>query len=139
MPRIAESSFRRALLIALAVAGLLTHPDQALCIGADGHLAVEAAAGSGRDCCPADGGASAARENSWTNDSCGPCRDLTLPLWTVMRAGKDESAAPPPPPPMIPVFGASAPPIAAHALRAASPPSADRAPTSSILSVVIRC
>jgi hypothetical protein len=139
MPRITESSFPRALLIVLAVAGLLTHPDQALCIGADGHLAVESAAGSGRDCCPADGEASAAREIAWMNDSCGPCVDLALPLWTVTRTAKDESAAPLPPATMVPAFGTTAQPMSARAAGAIPTPSANRTSPSSILSVVIRC
>ncbi|HEU4333766.1 MAG TPA: hypothetical protein VFT32_04670 [Candidatus Eisenbacteria bacterium] len=139
MPRIAESSFPKALLIALAVGGLLTHPDQALCIGADGHLAVEAAAGAGRECCPADGGESATREIALTTDSCGPCLDLVLPLVSVTRTAKDESASPLPLATMIPAFGNSAAPIAARAACPVPTPSADRTSTSSIHSVVIRC
>ena len=76
----------------LALASLLLHTDRALCIGVDGHLAVEAAAGPEGDCCPVDRTEPGHSPAGFKGDSCGPCLDVSLPPWNLSRLVKDDAS-----------------------------------------------
>jgi hypothetical protein len=103
----------RLFLILLATASFLSTPDRALCIGFNGHLAVEPYAEPDLECCPA-GGPSLGSETAWVDDVCGPCRDVALPLWTVTRPVRDELPSPVPTQLALPDMAMPAPADLAH-------------------------
>ena len=92
MRHLPTTAVARSFLALLALASLLLQTDRALCIGVDGHLAVEAAAGPEGDCCPADRTEPVDSPADLTKDSCGPCLDVSLPPWNLTRLVKDDAS-----------------------------------------------
>lgn len=93
MPYFSAKRLFRVCLILLSLLGILAQPGRALCIGPDGHLAVEVSCVSLIDRfvhSPDEGPVCSA---SLVSSSCGPCRDLELPLWTLAPTSREDIAS----------------------------------------------
>lgn len=88
----ARSQFLRVLLVFLAFFGLLADSGHTLCVGADGHAALEHVAEKPMTCEPPAPETEA--QAAFIADCCGPCSDSEVRVWAALRASGATGARP---------------------------------------------
>jgi hypothetical protein len=85
-------TFARVAALALVLTSFLPPAGWTLCIGPDGHVAVEPAPEAGGPCCATPGAGEAA--DPCTPEACSPCADVALTAGAALAASPAPSGRP---------------------------------------------